>query len=1058
MKRGHLWMTVGVVGALGAIAIGWVLWSVRPRSIEYWTDGASVREQGEVVRVRDVLWTPAVRMGDGVNTAGDEYEPRVSADGRTLWFVRGRAGGDAELWVSERTRDGWGDATLFAPTSSPADELGPCPSADGEAVYFYSDREGGLGGYDLWVVRRGENGWGVAQNLGPGVNSALNDYGPALSPDGERLYFASNRPAPGESEGLPDEDAWPATIREDLFSRHYDVYEAAVGDHGFGPAALVEALSSPANDGAPAVSPVGDFVYFSSDRDGGEGGFDLYRARLLDGAFRDVENLGAPVNTPANELDPSPAMEGFALHFSSDRDAGAVAHGYDVYRSVSREVFREVEVVSAEFGWGVVWGTLWPWLLALLLALVLLALLARLANDERWRARWRALSLMTQCVMLSLLAHLLLMTLFAAWKVTTSLEGLMRAGGGQKVALTTSAGGGDIASQVRGGLADVSFEAAAPSELARPAVDQAWEAPAQVDAGAPAAERVERVVEHEWTDPGESSPIAGAEAPVEAPTLEASVGALAASLPEAAREAARGERSVEVSPRPLASGAAPPRLGSDGGAVRTVDAGVESLETVVERSPVARAVLPDESAAGAAAPANVGAPALSGAEGVVAVATPSAGAAPAMGGEASLDTDAGVAAGAAPVAPAIEVATGGRSELYAGGVEALPGVAVAREGTAGARFDAPEAQGGRVRPVATGGAPVAPLPGGGTLDLALPGARHAQAQAEPVGEGDAAPFAPGALTGSAPSPDLPLGGATIGEDAAIEAPLDFVTPTPERVIASEAIEAETPIAALAPDLPPGGLPAIGLPDFDLALPVAAGDGEDAEPELRLSGVVIDGATGRGLAGALVRIDLSEGQGAEATTDPEGGFFVAPESAPEHVAVSASKPGYQPAAVNVSRLELERGAEVVLLLLPNSSSVIALEEEPDVHHLGNDEFTGRVNSQFQKKSEGTAYRVTFRVDASQVAPAMAHAEVRLLARGAQIPNQVRINGRLVPRRLDNSPGDGSFGEFTAAFPIEWLGVGENVFEIRSVKQARTDFDDFEFINVRIVVEAADGEAF
>jgi hypothetical protein len=90
--------------------------------------------------------------------------------------------------------------------------------------------------------------------------------------------------------------------------------------------------------------------------------------------------------------------------------------------------------------------------------------------------------------------------------------------------------------------------------------------------------------------------------------------------------------------------------------------------------------------------------------------------------------------------------------------------------------------------------------------------------------------------------------------------------------------------------------------------------------------------------------------------------------------------------------------------------------------------------------------------------MAHAEVRLLARGAQIANEVRINGRRLSRRLNNSPPDGSFGEFIAPFPIEWLTVGENVFEIRSVKQARTDFDDFEFINVQIIVEAALGDAF
>ena len=46
-------------------------------------------------------------LAEHVNGPTDEFEPRVTADGMTLFFVRGRAGGDADLYSCTRTVDGW---------------------------------------------------------------------------------------------------------------------------------------------------------------------------------------------------------------------------------------------------------------------------------------------------------------------------------------------------------------------------------------------------------------------------------------------------------------------------------------------------------------------------------------------------------------------------------------------------------------------------------------------------------------------------------------------------------------------------------------------------------------------------------------------------------------------------------------------------------------------------------------------------------------------------------------------------------------------------------------
>src|SRR5690606_25592039 len=127
--------------------------------------------------------------------------------------------------------------------------------------------------------------WGEPFNLGPGVNSAFNEYSPAPSPDGTAIYFASNRHSAPAASG-----PWRATVRELDATTNYDLFVArcAESKHSanandappmdapvFGDAVALDALNTEAHEGTPAVSPAGDFLYFTSNRAGGQGGFDL---------------------------------------------------------------------------------------------------------------------------------------------------------------------------------------------------------------------------------------------------------------------------------------------------------------------------------------------------------------------------------------------------------------------------------------------------------------------------------------------------------------------------------------------------------------------------------------------------------------------------------------------------------------------------------------------------------------------------------------------------------------------------------------------------------------
>lgn len=486
-----------VLLALFLVVAGLFAWRVWPRQRTFYTDAASIRQSAEEALLRDVLWEPPVQvLAEVLDGGANEYEPRLSWDGLTLFFVRGKAGENADIFVSRRSPEGWSDPRPLDAINSDYDDLGPECSSDGRSLYFYSDRPGGAGGYDLWVSHLGSEGWKQPVNLGPRVNSEFNEYGPALAPAGKTLYFASNRPQPTDVEE-PNPDAWPATLREDFFHRDYDLYIAALTDAGAGVAAPLVSLNTPHNEGSPAVSPAGDFLYFSSDRSGGCGGYDLYRTRRTQDRHRAPANLGASVNSAANELDPGLSLGGYALYFSSDRRddlTGAESPiDYSLYRTVSREVFAEIEDVQNPIDWAAFWRQVGPNLLWCLLILLLLALLPLLLRD----LRWRKLGLLAKCLLASVMAHLLLLLLLNAWEVTASFTRLARGGGKHRIALVPAARADGIAAQIRRHLTDV--QAPAPRQVRHQRPDVALRRPA-------AAETAELTVERRPIEFGRHQP------------------------------------------------------------------------------------------------------------------------------------------------------------------------------------------------------------------------------------------------------------------------------------------------------------------------------------------------------------------------------------------------------------------------------------------------------------------------------------------------------------------------------------------------------------------------
>jgi len=111
----------------------------------------------------------------------------------------------------------WSEPVNLGPTiNTEADDRLAAMSNDGLRLYFASNRQGGLGGYDLYVSRRPslDDPWGPPQNLGPTVNTIDNERAPSLSMDGHWLYLNSDKP--GYCGGFDLFVSWRDDIEDDF--------------------------------------------------------------------------------------------------------------------------------------------------------------------------------------------------------------------------------------------------------------------------------------------------------------------------------------------------------------------------------------------------------------------------------------------------------------------------------------------------------------------------------------------------------------------------------------------------------------------------------------------------------------------------------------------------------------------------------------------------------------------------------------------------------------------------------------------------------------------------
>ncbi len=258
-------------------------------------------------------------FGPVVNSSDDEFFPSVTEDGAVMVFNRRPKGSlKSDIYITYNKNGAWSKPEPVKEINSSDNDETPFISADGKTIIFSSNRKGSLVPpvtpdftqfytEDLYVSNLENGKWSEPKPLEGEINTVENERAPSLSPDGKTLYFSR-----WPYDSIEESRLMMATLEDGKFKNVAEMpYPVNSSYSDFG---LMTSRTKPG-------------FYFSSNRRGGYGLWDIYFAHMEQNEIKEIISLGPGINTAENEL--SLSELGDKIFFCSNRKEGQ--GGFDIY-------------------------------------------------------------------------------------------------------------------------------------------------------------------------------------------------------------------------------------------------------------------------------------------------------------------------------------------------------------------------------------------------------------------------------------------------------------------------------------------------------------------------------------------------------------------------------------------------------------------------------------------------------------------------------------------------------------------------------------------------------
>lgn len=234
-------------------------------------------------------WNQGSNMGKPVNTDNNDATVALSADGQKMliYLYDDKGNGDVFECVQKGTEWAKPDR-LNDMVNTKFHESSASITADGKTLYFVSNKEGGFGKHDIYKSTWDEKKrrWGLAENLGPTINTPYGEHGVFIHPDGKTLFFSS--------QGHKTMGGY------DIFKSIWDEKKKKWST----PENVGYPINSPDDDIDFVLSASGKHAYFSSFKADGYGEKDIYMITFItpkSPGLNTEDNLLASVTAPVKE-------------------------------------------------------------------------------------------------------------------------------------------------------------------------------------------------------------------------------------------------------------------------------------------------------------------------------------------------------------------------------------------------------------------------------------------------------------------------------------------------------------------------------------------------------------------------------------------------------------------------------------------------------------------------------------------------------------------------------------------------------------------------------------